>query len=87
MHLFGARHYLPEGLLSDRLVGGFVVLLQIRMSESLFHRDSFVRVEGQHLVQQVEGFRIRLGKRKDKSNVIHIFQLPFISDKMLIILQ
>lgn len=41
------------------LVGGIVVLLEVRMGERLLDRDPVVRVKGEHLAEQVK--RVRVG--------------------------
>lgn len=45
---------------SDHLVGWVVVLFEIRVGQSVVDADPVVRVEGQHFVEKVESFRVRV---------------------------
>ena len=54
-------HLEAEGLLRDGLVLGVVVLVEVRVRQGVLHLDAAVRVEGQHLLQQVEGVLVRAG--------------------------
>ena len=44
-----------QGLPPTHLIIWVIVLLQVGVGQGLFHSDPTVRVEGQHLVQQVQG--------------------------------
>ena len=43
------------------LVGRVVVLLEVDVGQGLLHRDPLVGVEGQHAVQQVQGWEKHIG--------------------------
>lgn len=53
-------HGNAERLLGHRLISRIVILLQVRVCERLLHRVPVVRVECQHLAQQVQRAGVRL---------------------------
>merc|ERR1719357_2478314 len=54
-------HLKSERLLCNGLVRRVIVLFQIGMGEGIFHNNSLVRVERQHLFKEVEGLWICIG--------------------------
>lgn len=51
------------------LVSRVVILAEVWMCERLIDRDSIVRIEGQHPLEQIQGPRIGLGEHARKGNL------------------
>ena len=52
---------LPEWFLRYRFISRVIVLLEVRVSQRILHQDPLVRVEGEHSLQEVQGFAVRVG--------------------------
>lgn len=63
--LFGGFELVPlpvELLVTGRLFGRVVQFLEVLVLKTLFYSQSLVRVEGEHLGEQVETYRVGLGE-------------------------
>ena len=48
---------------------GVIVLLQVGMLKSFLHCRSFVRIEGQHLLKQIDSLGVRVGVNPVEGNL------------------
>jgi hypothetical protein len=91
-HLAHLRHFVDnlkaevKGGWTDGLVAGVVPNAEVGVLERLLYRDAGGWVEGEHLVQKVEGIRVCVGEETlerdfgHEGKVAHIFLRPWRAD-------
>lgn len=63
-------HINPNSRTSD-LICRVIILFQVGMCQSLFHFNPFVRVESQHLVQQIQSCSTKTTKKEINVILVH----------------